>query len=131
MSSALFIPLRAKKLQPPAPTRQPPPSSSAASSSSRRMDSAEEQRELSPMATTSTRVRLAQAGEAVAVSAVPRQCLGGFQVHWQLFKEPRRSRGLCKHKRSCTISSFLTCLRLLDSLWIPKKGMLLQCSETN
>lgn len=112
LSSALFIPLWARKLKPP---RQPPPSSWAASSS--RMDTAEEQRELSPMA-TSTGVCLIQAGGVADVPAVPRQRLGRFQVHWRLCKQLRHWRELCKHKTSRIISSFLTCLWVLDSLCI-------------
>lgn len=116
LSSALFIPFWARKLQPP---RQPPPCSSAASSSSsRRMDTAEEQRELCPMA-ASVGMYLIQAGGRVAVvSAVPRQRLGW--VHWRVFKRPECWRELWKHKRSCIISSFLSCLWVLDSLWIAK-----------
>lgn len=125
LSSALFIPLWAGKLQPP--RRQPPPWCWAASSG-RRMDTAEEQSELSPMA-TSTRVCLTQAGGDVAGSAVPRRCLGCFQVHWQLFKQPRCWREFCKQERSGTVPSFLTCLWVLDSVWTPKRLVIAMLSD--
>lgn len=54
---------------------------------------------------------LIQAGRVATGSAVPRQLLGCFQVHWRLFKQPRRSRELWKHK----IKLFSD---LLVGLWI-------------
>lgn len=110
MSSALFILLWARKLQPP---RQAPPS---ASSSSRRMGTAEEQRELSAAA-TSIGVYLRQAGGVAAAT-------GRFKVHWRALT--RSSENI----KAAAASSLLSCLWRSDPSRVPGRRVIAMFSGT-